>query len=97
MMSSVIGEWPHRFSFVSFVDQNSTRNTSFLSPPLTVGNMESPSHCDNARDVENSVDISVIMPRPHPAHARTNGLVSQVQIFGLAEELKSCNCDKLSV
>ena len=32
-----------------------------------------------------------LVPRPHPAHTRRRGLVSQVQILGLAEVLKPCN------
>ena len=32
-----------------------------------------------------------LMPRPHLAHARRRGLVSQVQILGPAEVLKPCN------
>ena len=35
---------------------------------------------------------SSLVPRPHPAHARRRGLVSQVQILGPAEVPKPCNC-----
>ena len=33
-----------------------------------------------------------LVPRPHPAHARRRGLVSQVQTLGAAEAPKPCNC-----
>ena len=33
-----------------------------------------------------------LVPRPHPTHMRRRGLVSQVQIFGLTEVLKPCDC-----
>ena len=38
------------------------------------------------------VTVYSLVPRPHPAHARRRGLVSQVQILGPAEVLKPYNC-----
>ena len=37
------------------------------------------------------LDVNLV-PRPHLAHTRKRGLVSQVQILGPAEVLKPCNC-----
>ena len=38
------------------------------------------------------ISMPSLVPRPHPAHARRRGLVSQVQILGPAEVPKPCNC-----
>ena len=41
-----------------------------------------------------STDQSSLLPRPHPAHARRRGLVSQVQILWLAPELWTSQSDR---
>ena len=41
---------------------------------------------------ETRVHVSLV-PRPHPAHVRRRGLVSQVQILGLAPEAWSGQSD----
>ena len=40
---------------------------------------------------EHSLVASSLVPRPHPAQARRRGLVSQVQIIGVAPELGVAN------
>ena len=44
------------------------------------------------REVEGRWDDVSLVPRPHPAHARRRGLVSQVGMLGPAEVPKPCNC-----
>ena len=46
----------------------------------------------SARELVLPSCVNSVTLRPHPAHVRRRGLVSQAQILGLVEVLKPCNC-----